>query len=42
MKPGETYSFPEKWVLIELPKEVAGYEQARALVKLIPKSPFAK
>ena len=42
LKPGETYSFPEKWVLIELPKEVAGYEQARALVKLIPKSPFAK
>ncbi len=42
MKPGESYTFPEKWVLIELPKEVAGYEQARALVKLIPKSPFAK
>lgn len=42
LKPGESYSFPEKWVLIELPKEVAGYEQARALVKLIPKSPFAR
>jgi hypothetical protein len=42
MKPGESYSFPEKWVLIELPKEVAGYEHARSLVKLIPKSPFAR
>ena len=42
MKPGESYTFPEKWVLIELAKEIAGYEQARALVKMIPKSPFAK
>ena len=42
LKPGETYSFPEKWMLIELDKEVTSYAQARALVKLIPRSPFAK
>jgi len=42
LKPGATYSFPEKWIFIELDKEVTSYEQARALVKRIPKSPFAK
>lgn len=42
LKPSETYSFPEKWILIELEKEVTGYEQARGLVKRIPRSPFAK
>jgi hypothetical protein len=42
LKPGGTYSFPEKWVLIELEKAVTSHEQARALVKRIPKSPFAK
>ncbi len=42
LKPGETYSFPEKWILIELEKEVTSYEQARAFVKRIPRSPFAK
>lgn len=42
LKPGENYSFPEKWTLIELDKEVTSYEQARALVRRIPKSPFAK
>lgn len=42
LKPGQNYSFPEKWTLIELEKEVTTYEQARALVKRIPKSPFLK
>jgi hypothetical protein len=42
LKSGENYSFPEKWTLIELEKEVTTYDQARALVKRIPRSPFAK
>lgn len=42
LKPGGTYSFPEKWILIDLEKEVTTYEQARALVKRIPRSPFTK
>jgi hypothetical protein len=40
LKPGEAYDFPEKWVLLELDKEVETFEQARALVKRVPKSPF--
>jgi len=39
---GGNYSFPEKWTLIELSEEVTSYDKARALVKRIPKSPFAK
>jgi len=42
LKSGQNYSFPEKWMLIELDKPVSSYEQARALVKRIPKSPFGK
>lgn len=42
LKSGENYTFPEKWTLVELEKEVTGYEQARALVKRIPPSPFMK
>ena len=42
LKSGENYSFPEQWTLIELEKEVTSYDQARALVKRIPKSPFAR
>jgi hypothetical protein len=42
LKPTGTYSFPEKWLLVELEQEVKSYEQARALVKRIPRSPFAK
>ena len=42
LKSGENYSFPEKWTLMELDKEVTTYEQARALVKKIPRSPFAR
>jgi len=40
LKSGEEYQFPEKWVLLDLPQEVTTYEQARAAVKRIPKSPF--
>lgn len=40
LKPGETYAFPEQWVLIELKKSVTTFEQARALVKQIPRPPF--
>ena len=42
LQPRENYSFPEKWVLIELKDEVTTHAQARALVKRIPASPFKK
>jgi hypothetical protein len=35
LRPNETYSFPEKWTLIELKEEVLTFEQARAVVKQI-------
>ena len=38
--PNETYSFPEKWTLIELKEEVLTFDAARALAKRIPPSPF--
>lgn len=37
---GKEYRFPEKWVLIDLGQEITTYEQARAVVKQIDKSPF--
>lgn len=40
LKPGESYSFPEKWVLIQLKEEVTTFEQARALVKRVPPFKF--
>lgn len=40
LKPNESYTFPEKWTLIRLKDEVTSYEQARALVKKVPPSPF--
>ena len=42
LKPGGTYVFPEKWVMFDLADDVTTHEKARALVKMIPKSPFAK
>ncbi len=42
LKPGQEYIFPGKWLLIGLPEEVTTHDKARALVKKIPKSPFAK
>ncbi|MGV3774733.1 MAG: hypothetical protein ACO1QB_17670, partial [Verrucomicrobiales bacterium] len=40
LQPGAFYEFPEKWMLIPLEKEVRSHEEARALVELIPESPF--
>jgi len=40
LKPGEIYAFPEQWVLIDLKKAVTTFEQVRALVKQVPRSPF--
>jgi hypothetical protein len=42
LQPNETYEFPEKWTLIELPREVLTFEQARKLVRDIPPSPFRR
>ncbi len=39
---GETYAFPEQWVLIALNKSVTTFEQARALVRQVPASPFRR
>lgn len=41
LKPGEEYSFPEQWVLIELDRAVNTHKDARKILKLIPPSPFA-
>ena len=40
LKAGEEYRFPEKWTLVDLGQEVTSFEQARAVVKQIGKSPF--
>lgn len=40
IKPGATYSFPEKWVLIELDSDINTFEQASELVKKIPPFKF--
>jgi len=40
IKPGNTYSFPEKWVLIELDSDINTFEQAAELVKKIPAFKF--
>ena len=40
LQPGAFYEFPEKWVLIPLEKEVKTYEDARALVDMVPETPF--
>jgi hypothetical protein len=37
---GKDYTFPEKWSLTALSKEVTTWEEARKLVKKIPASPF--
>jgi hypothetical protein len=42
LQPGENYSFPEMWTLIELEKEVTSHEQVRGLLKKIPPSPFKR
>ena len=40
LAPGQSYTFPEKWTLTALRKEVTTWEQARKLVRKIPRSPF--
>ena len=40
LSPGQKRSFPEKWSLIYLEKDVNTMEEARKLVKQIPPSPF--
>jgi len=42
LKPGEEYSFPERWVLVALDKEVTTAEEARALAGKLPASPFKR
>jgi hypothetical protein len=42
LRSGQSYAFPEKWILVELDEEVRTYEEARALVGRIPRSPFRK
>ena len=40
LQPGESYSFPEKWMLFPLKDEVKSAEQAAALAGRVPPSPF--
>jgi hypothetical protein len=42
LKPGQNYTFPEKWTLVELDRPVRNYDDARTIARRIPKSPFAK
>ena len=37
---GQEYTFPEKWLLLPLPKEITTWEEARKLVRKIPPTPF--
>jgi hypothetical protein len=40
LRAGQEYVFPQAWALIPLEKEVGSFEEARALVARLPKSPF--
>ncbi len=42
LAPGQASVFPEKWVLLDLARRVDTFAEARALVKLVPPSPFRK
>jgi hypothetical protein len=42
LKPGEEYVFPERWVLLELDREVTTPEEARAAAARIPPSRFRR
>lgn len=42
LKPRQAYSFPERWLLLRLDREVTTHEEARALVGKITPSPFAR
>lgn len=40
LKPGESYSMPQKWILMELDRDITTPEQAAKLVKKIPAFKF--
>lgn len=40
LKPGQEFVFPQAWALIPLEREVTSFEEARALVERLPRSPF--
>jgi hypothetical protein len=40
LRPGASFSFPEKWLLLPLDKEVSSADDARKLVLRIPPPPF--
>jgi len=42
LAPGQSFIFPEKWLLLPLDKEVATVEQAAKLVHKIPPPPFPR
>jgi hypothetical protein len=42
LKPEGEYTFPERWTLTRLDREVTTHEEARAVAATIPASPFAK
>lgn len=42
LRPEGEYTFPERWTLTRLDREVTTPEEARAIVSQIPPSPFAK
>jgi len=42
LKPEGEYTFPERWTLTRLDREVTTHEEARAVAESIPASPFAK
>ena len=42
LAPGRAYEFLERWLVVPLEREVTSWEDARALVKLIPPHPFGR
>jgi hypothetical protein len=42
LAPGESFIFPEKWLLLPLAREAATPEEARKLVLKIPPPPFRR
>jgi hypothetical protein len=42
LKSGETLVFPEKWVLLDVPRPIRTHAQARALARGLPASPFGR
>ena len=40
LQPGQSYSFPERWTILRLDREVTEAPEARALVSRIPASPW--